>query len=93
MREPDHAAAELHNQTVQAIFAVGLHLQRTAQKAADSLVRCQVEKTLRDLDDLIRIIRDTAFRLGHHLNDGGPRPGSAHLGEHPPIPAPRSPGR
>ena len=92
-REPDHAAAELHDQIVQAVFAVGLHLQSTAQIAVDPLVRRRVEKALSDLDDLVRVIRDTVFRLDHHLNDRGPRPGIVHLREHPPSPAQPSPGR
>jgi signal transduction histidine kinase len=93
MREPDHAAAELHDQVVRAIFAVGLHLHSTAQIAVDPLVRRRVEKALRDLDGLIRIIWDTVLDLGYHLNDTGPRPGILHLCEHPAPPTPSSPGR
>lgn len=92
VQEPDHAAAELHGQVVQAIFAVGLQLQGTAEIAADPLVRRRVERALSDLDDLVRIIRDTDLRLGHHLNDPGLRSGIVHLREHPPSPTP-SPGR
>lgn len=72
MRERDHAAAELHDEIVQAIFAVGLHLQSTAQIAVDPLVRRRVERALSDLDDLVSLIRHTVFRLDHHLNDPGP---------------------
>ncbi len=93
VREPGHAAAELHDQVVHAIFAVGLHLQSTAEIAADPLVRRRVEKALSDLDDLIRIIWDTVFRLDHHLNDRGPRPEIVHLCEHSQSPTPPSPGR
>lgn len=74
MREPNHCAAGLPDQVVHAIFAVGLHLQSTAEIAADPLVRRRVEQALSDLDDLIRIIWDTAFRLDQQLNDRGPRP-------------------
>ena len=63
IRERDRTAAELHDQVIKAIFAVGLHLQDTAAITVDPLVRCQVEKALSDLDDVIRLIRNTAFSL------------------------------
>ncbi len=62
VRKPDHAA-ELQDQVVNAIFAVGLHLQSTAEITADPLVRRRVEEALSDLDDLVRMIRGTVFGL------------------------------
>ena len=86
VREPDRAAAGLQDEVVHAIFAVGLHLQSTAEIAADSLVRRRVEEALSDLDDLVCMIRETVFHLDHRLNDRGPRAGIVHLREHPPSP-------
>ncbi len=60
---PAAMAAELQDQVVHAIFAVGLHLQSTAEIAADPLVRRRVEEALSDLDDLVRMIRGTVFGL------------------------------
>lgn len=91
-QKPGHAAAELHGQVVQAIFAVGLHLQSTAEITVDPLVRRRLERALSDLDDLVHIIRDTVFRLDYHLNDPGPHPGTVHLLERSPSPTPPSPG-
>ena len=63
VRERDRTAAELQDQVIKAIFAVGLHLQGTAAITVDPLVRRQVENALSDLDDVIRLIRNTAFSL------------------------------
>ncbi len=70
-RERDRTAAELQDQVTQAIFAVGLHLQTTAATTVDPLVRRRVEQACSDLDDLIRVIRDTAFGLNHRLTGRG----------------------
>ncbi len=96
--EPDHAAAEFDDQIVRAIFAVGLHLQGTAEIAADPLVRRRIEKALSDLDGMVRVIWDTVFRLDHHLdgrgdhhlNSRGPR-GDHAPGRTSPSPTPPSP--
>ncbi len=91
-RERDRTAAELQDQVIEAIFAVGLHLNSTAAITVDPLVRRQVEKAISDLEDIIRIIRDTAFGLSHRFTDRGLRAGTVHPCEHPQYPAPPSVG-
>ncbi len=83
VREPARTAAELQDQVIQAIFAAGLHLQSTATITVDPLVRRQVEQAVSDLDDAIRIIRDTVFGLGHRLEDHGLGAGIVRPCEHP----------
>ncbi len=92
-RERDRIHAELQDQVIHAIFAVGLHLNSAAAGTADPLVRRQVEKAISDLEDIIRIIRDTAFDLSHRFTDRGLRAGTVHPCEHPQSPAPPSTGR
>ena len=48
------------------IFAVGLALQDTAAITIDPLVRRRIEKTLDDLDRVVREFRDDAFGAGPH---------------------------
>jgi two-component system, NarL family, sensor histidine kinase DevS len=93
VREPDRAAAELQDQVIQAIFAAGLHLQSTAAITVDPLVRRRVEKAIGDLDDIIRVIRDSVFGLDHRLKDHRLRTGIVHPCEHPPPPTSPSNGR
>lgn len=63
VRERDRTAAEIQDQVIKAIFAVGLRLQDTAAITIDPLVRRQVENALSDLDDVIRLIRNAVFGL------------------------------
>ncbi len=94
VRERDRTAAELQDHVIQAIFAIGLHLQDTAAITVDPLVRRRVERALSDLDDVIRLIRNTVFGPSHRHLDRRPRDGVVHLDEYPPFPTPppRAPG-
>jgi two-component system, NarL family, sensor histidine kinase DevS len=81
LRERDRIAAELHNEVIQRIFAVGLDLQGAAAITIDPLVRRRVEQAINDLDHLVQVIRETVFDLGHHRKDQGLRAGIVHLCE------------
>lgn len=54
------------------IFAVGLALQETAAITVDPLVRRRIEKTLDDLDQVVRDFRDDAFGLRPHSQGHAP---------------------
>ena len=79
--ERDRIAAQLQNEVIQRIFVIGLALQSAAAKAADPLLRRQVEKAIDDIDDVVKIIRDTVFGLQDRLKGHGFRAGILHLCE------------
>jgi two-component system, NarL family, sensor histidine kinase DevS len=82
LRERDRIAAELQNEVIQRIFAIGLDLQGTAAITADPLVRRRVEQTVTDLDHVVQFIRGAVFHLqARFLKDRGLRAGVVHLGE------------
>jgi len=60
--ERDRIAAELHETVIRRVFAAGLALQSAAGITAQPEVRTRVEAAADDLDEVIRIIRDTIFR-------------------------------
>ncbi len=77
--ERDRIATQLQSEVIQRIFAIGLTLQSAAAKAADPLMRRQIEKAIDDTDDVAKIIRDTVFGLQDRLKDHGFRAGIVHL--------------
>ena len=81
LRDRDGSAAELHNEVIQRIFSVGLHLQGTAAIAIDPQVRGRVEQAINDLDHVIRVLRDPVFGLETRLKDRGLPAGIVHLCE------------
>ena len=81
LRERDRIGAELQNEVIQRVFAIGLHLQNTASITVDPLVRRRVEQAIDDLDHVVRVIRDTVFGLQDRLKERGLRAGIVHLCE------------
>jgi signal transduction histidine kinase len=79
--ERDRIAAQLQNEVIQRIFAIGLTLQSAAAKVENPLTRRQVEKAIDDIDDVVKIIRDTVFGLQDRLKGRGVRSGIVHLCE------------
>ncbi|WIY00438.1 GAF domain-containing protein [Amycolatopsis mongoliensis] len=61
--ERDRIAAELHNQVVQRLYAIGLSLQTTAGAARSEVVARRVRTAIADLDTVITQIRETVFQL------------------------------
>jgi hypothetical protein len=55
-------SSDIADEVSGQIFAVGLALQDTAAITVDPLVRRRIEKTLDDLDQVVRESRDNAFR-------------------------------
>jgi signal transduction histidine kinase len=81
LSERDRIAAELRNEVIQRVFAIGLNLQGTAAIAKDPLVRDRVDQAVSDLDHVVRIVRDAVFHLEARLSGQGLRAGIVHLCE------------
>ena len=63
MRERGRIAAELQDEVIRRVFAIGLNLQGIAAITIDPLVRRRVEQAVNDLDHVVQVIRDTVFHL------------------------------
>ena len=73
-QDRDRIAAGLQDQVIQLIFAAGMNLQSAASLfAAASSCRERVEEATGDLDQALRLIRDTIFGLEQRLRDRGLR--------------------
>jgi hypothetical protein len=59
-------SSDFGDEVIAQIFAVGLALQDTAAITVDPLIRRRIEKTLDDLDQVVRAFRDHAFRAEPH---------------------------
>jgi two-component system, NarL family, sensor histidine kinase DevS len=73
LRERDRIAAELQNEVIQRVVAIGLNLQNTAAMTIDPLVRRRVGQAVDDLDHLVQVIRNTVFDLEDRLRGRGLR--------------------
>jgi hypothetical protein len=81
LRERDRIATELQNEVIRRVFSIGLNLQSTAAIVIDPLVRRRVDQAVNDLDQVIKIIRDTVFDLETRAKGRGLRAGILHLCE------------
>jgi two-component system, NarL family, sensor histidine kinase DevS len=81
LRERDRIAAELQDQVIQQVYAIGLNLQSTASQVADPLARRRIGQAIDDLDQLVHILRDAVFGLQTRLKDRGLLAGILHLCE------------
>jgi two-component system, NarL family, sensor histidine kinase DevS len=81
MRERDRIAAELQNEVIQRVFAIGLNLQSTAALTGDPAVRRRVDQAIDDLDHVVQVIRDAVFHLEARLKGRGLRAAIVHLSE------------
>ena len=60
----DRIGRDLHDTTIQQLFAVGLGLQGTFNACSAPQVRERIERAIMDLDDTVKDIRRTIFALG-----------------------------
>ena len=60
-RMPVPDCAELADMVVRRLFGTGLVLQTAAALVADDAVAARLERTVRELDDLIRDVRAVVF--------------------------------
>jgi signal transduction histidine kinase len=62
--ERDRLAADLHDHTIQQVFALGLALTNTASRAGPE-VRAQLETAIDATDQIIRKLRGIIFEISH----------------------------
>ena len=72
-QDRDRIAAGLQDEVIQRIFAAGLSLQSAASLSSQPGVRQRVEAASDDLDQVLRLLRDTVFGLEQRLHDRGLR--------------------
>ncbi|MEO6999614.1 MAG: GAF domain-containing protein [Terracoccus sp.] len=68
LEDRDRIARDLHDHVIQRVFAIGLTVQSGAQRVTEPLLRDTLLRTVDDLDDTIRQIRQAIFEL-HRLPD------------------------
>lgn len=87
LHDRDRIADDLRDKVIQRIFAAGLSLQGAAAMTTQPEVRRRVGTSVDDLDQVVRILRDTIFSLDHQLEGHGLRAGiTALCGELSPAP-------
>lgn len=69
--ERDRIAAELQDTVIRRVFAAGLSLQSAAGLTSDEEVRWRIEAAVAELDQVIRVIRDTLFQAVQQPDGGG----------------------
>jgi len=73
LQDRDRIAAALQDDVIQRIFAAGLALQSAVSLSTQPGVRQRVETAADDLDQVLRLLRDTVFGLEQRLQDRGLR--------------------
>lgn len=63
LADRDRIARDLHDHVIQRVFAVGLSIQGTLQRAREPEVQRRLTATIDDLQDIIQDIRRTIFDL------------------------------
>ncbi|MDV8070861.1 GAF domain-containing sensor histidine kinase [Rhodococcus sp. IEGM 1366] len=71
LADRDRIARDLHDHVIQRVFAVGLSIQGTLQRARTPEVQRRLTATIDDLQDIIQDIRRTIFDL-HAFGDEVP---------------------
>ncbi len=72
-KERDRLARDLHDTVIQRLFAIGLSLQSLAGNASASGISDRLKRTISDVDDTIRQVRNTIFELGSDGHNRGVR--------------------
>lgn len=63
LEDRDRIARDLHDHVIQRVFAIGLTVQSGAERVTDPVLQERLLRTVDDLDDTIRQIRQTIFEL------------------------------
>ena len=71
----DRIASSLHDTVVQRLFTAGLSLQGAGQLATEPELRRRIDAVVQNLDDAIKLLRQSIFGLGHGLPVRGLRRG------------------
>ncbi len=61
--ERDRIARDLHDHVIQRLFAVGLSLQGTAQRARTPEIKARLSETINDVQTIVQDIRHSIFDL------------------------------
>ena len=72
-QDRDRIAAGLRDEVIQRVFAAGLSLQSAASLSSQPGVRQRVEAAGNELDQVLRLLRDTVFGLEQRMHDRGLR--------------------
>ncbi len=72
-QDRDRIAAGLQDDVIQRIFAAGLTLQSAGSQTTQPGVRQRIEAATGDLDQVLRLLRNTVFGLEQRLRDRGLR--------------------
>ncbi len=72
-QDRDRIAAGLQDEVIQRVFAAGLSLQSAASLTSQPGVRQRVEASAEELDQVLRLLRDTVFGLEPRSQDRGLR--------------------
>jgi hypothetical protein len=73
MEDRDRIATELQGNVIQRLFAAGLTLQGAVNLTAEVHVRRRIETSIGELDEVIRMLREAVFGLGHRPRHSGLR--------------------
>ncbi|MFC9439612.1 GAF domain-containing protein [Nocardia sp. NPDC057030] len=63
LSDRDRIARDLHDHVIQRLFAVGLSLQGTAQRARAPEVKTRLTETIQDIQSIVQEIRHSIFDL------------------------------
>ncbi len=70
LEERDRIARDLHDMVIQRLFAIGLSVQGTVQEVASAEVARRLEGAVDELDETIKDIRSSIFRLAARSRTG-----------------------
>jgi signal transduction histidine kinase len=70
VEDQERIARDLHDTVIQQLFATGLSLQATAQRASDSRTAERIQQAVDSLDTIIRDIRSAVFALRSKTSGG-----------------------
>ncbi|MGE5287801.1 MAG: hypothetical protein ACM3ML_11460 [Micromonosporaceae bacterium] len=73
MEDGDRIATDLRDTVIQRVFAAGLTLQGAATRTTDGDARRGIEASVADLDQVVRLPRDSVFGLDYHPQGRGLR--------------------
>ncbi|WP_433598340.1 sensor histidine kinase [Nocardia sp. CA-135953] len=69
LSERDRIARDLHDHVIQRLFAVGLSLQGTAQRARAPEIKSRLNDTIADIQSIVQDIRHSIFDLHSTTTD------------------------
>ncbi|WP_433527293.1 GAF domain-containing protein [Nocardia pseudovaccinii] len=69
LSDRDRIARDLHDHVIQRLFAVGLSLQSTAQRARAPEIKSRLTETIQDIQSIVQEIRQSIFDLHNSTAD------------------------